>query len=133
MRITYNNYVDDAGLLTASVADTGYPITNVQDQRLSYPYKATASAVTITINLSNASGYFQKLINTLAILGHNLSSSATITFDFNDVNSWPGKYSGALTWNEGVILKYSSSIANLDEGRLLTEAGDFLITEAEVS
>lgn len=69
-------------------------------------------------------------INTLAILGHNLSSSATIIFDFNNTDSWPGEYQETLTWNEGIILKFLTRYVDTDADYLLSEAGSFMISEA---
>lgn len=69
-------------------------------------------------------------INTLAILGHNLSSSASIVFDFNNTDSWPGEYQETLTWNEGIILKFLTGYVDTDADYLLSEAGAFIISEA---
>lgn len=127
MRIAYNNYVDTADSITASSEDSSYPIENVQDQRLSYKYKSTVcSAVSITINLTSFS---EATISTLALLGHNLSSSASIIVDFNNSDSWPGDIQETLTWNEGIILKFLTDTIDTDADYITTETGDFLITE----
>lgn len=129
MRISYKNYIDSlsASSIVASAVDTGFDVSHIQDQRLSYPYRATASAITITIDLSSL---VEEEINTLAILGHNLSSSASIIFDFNNTNSWPGEYQETLTWNEGIILKFLSGYIDTDADYLLSEAESYMISEA---
>lgn len=129
MRIAYTNYIDSvsAGSIVASATDTGYDVAHIQDQRLSYPYRTTASTATITIDLTSL---VDKEISTLAILGHNLSSSASIVFDFNNANTWPGEYQETLTWNEGIILKFLTGYVDTDADYLLSEAGAFIISEA---
>jgi len=75
MRIAYENIIDDlnASTLTALTTATGYSILDVQDQRLTTQWRSGsfvvgASAQTITIDFGSA-----KKINTVAILGHDLS------------------------------------------------------------
>jgi len=129
MRIAYRNYIDSvsAGSIIASATDTGYEVSHIQDQRLSYPYRTTASTATITIDLSSLS---EAEISTLAILGHNLSSSASVVFDFNNTDSWPGQYQETLTWNEGIILKFLTGYVDTDADYLISEAGAYMISEA---
>jgi hypothetical protein len=110
MRIAYDNYIDDvtsATSLTALTENTYYPITNVQNQRLTKVYKSTAcTAQTVTINLGSAHA-----ITTAAILGHNISSAATVTISANSSDSWPGATSQTITYNVGMMLAYFTSVS----------------------
>ena len=55
MRITHVNLVDAVTYITPSSADADYPITNIQDQRLSTKWKSdTASTQTVIIDLGSA-------------------------------------------------------------------------------
>lgn len=103
MRIAYENYIDTASTLTALSADVGYPIENVQEQRLSMEYRTTdASAQTITIDLGAA-----MTISVAAILSHNFTSSATIVVAANDSDSWGSPAtSQTIVFNAGIALKF---------------------------
>lgn len=128
MRISYNNCIDSLPIsaMTATSILIDYPLSNIQDQRLSMTMRSTAvSAFSITID---ASALTDVPINTFALLGHNLSSAATIVLDMNIENSWPGVTSQTVTWNSDVILKFFTTI-DTDADYILTESGDYLITE----
>jgi len=104
MRIAYDNFIDDIEStdFTVATVDINYPITNVQVQRLSTQYRSIgATSQSIIVDLGTA----QK-ITAAGILGHNISTSATITVSANSTDSWPGATSQTLTGNEGIILKY---------------------------
>lgn len=108
MRIAYRNLVDGviASSLTCLSENSLFPIGNIQEQRLSVAYQSlTPTSQTITINLGSAQS-----IDTAAILGHNLSTSATIVVAANTSNSWtPAATSQTLVWNTGAILKFFTS------------------------
>jgi hypothetical protein len=106
MRIAYQNYVDTASSLTALTEATGYSVINVQDQRLSVAYRSTAvTAQTVTIDLGSA-----QAIDTIAVMGHNLTSSAIVTVAANSSDSWPGATSQTVTVNSGMSLKYFTPV-----------------------
>lgn len=104
MRILYKNRIDgiSASSFTALSESASYPITNVQDERLSTIYKSMAvTAQSIIINLEAAYS-----INTIAIISHNFTSSATITISANSSDSWPGATTETITYNANMILKF---------------------------
>jgi len=77
MRIAYNNLIDDLVLadFTASTQATGFPITNVQEQRLSVRWRTTSpTAQSVIIDMGSAVS-----VTVAALGGHNLSASATTT------------------------------------------------------
>ena len=102
MRIAYDNLLDD-GTLTESSQNTAYPAENVQDQRLAKPWRTLVlTAVTCIVNLGSA-----KAIDTIAIIGHNLTTSATITVNANAADSWGSpSYTTSLTALDNMVLKY---------------------------
>jgi hypothetical protein len=110
MRIAYTNYVDarPATSLTALTENPSFPAINMQEQRLSKVYRSTAiTSQTVIIDLGSAQG-----ITTAAILGHNLSTSATITLDANTTNSWGSPAtSKTLIWNADAILLFFNSVS----------------------
>jgi len=77
MRIAYTNVIDDLVLadFTVSGTATGFPITNVQEQRLSVRWRSVSpTAQTVVIDLGAAAA-----ITTAAVMGHNLGASAVTT------------------------------------------------------
>lgn len=106
MRIVYDNLVDSATAPTASTADPLYPIENVQNQRLAKRWKVTAgTAQTAVIDLGATAA-----VATVAILGHTISSSATLTISANATDAWTAAtYVTSLTYNAGAILRFLPS------------------------
>jgi len=144
MRIAYNDIISklDSSKLTCATVNPNYPISNVQDQRLGF-CSMMASTSSILIDFT---GHGYK-INTIALLGHNLSSSATISVSFNYINNWTNPpVTQVLSYNNGIILKFldtpiyvgTTEIENANELKIMvvtidfltTESGDFLITES---
>ena len=76
MRVAYQNYTDATGVtLIASTEDASYPVANIQDQRLSTRWRTTAiTSQSVIVDLGSA-----RAIDTVAILGHNVASAATVT------------------------------------------------------
>ena len=107
MRIAYQNYVDATGVtFIASSADANYPVTNIQDQRLSTRWRTTAiTSQSVIVDLGSALA-----IDTVAILGHNVASTATVTLVGSD-----SLYASA--WNEwhtvGSALSVSGTTKNV--------------------
>jgi len=144
MRIAYRNIVDgiDSGNITCSTADPNFPVSNIQDQRLSM-YTLAGTTAEFVFDFT---GHGYK-INTVALLGHNISSSASIYIYFNYINDWANPaVTQVLTWNKDVIMKFldtpvyvgTAEIENANEltsavvpiDNLTTESGNLLITEA---
>jgi len=122
MRIISENYADSITLVPSNV-DAAYPITNVQDQRLSTKFHSTTTSVYITVNTASVES--EPLA--IALLGHNLTSSATVVFQLSEFADFSTVASQIMTWNEGIILKFIDESSMPAE--LLTETGVELLTE----
>lgn len=101
MRIISENYADALTLVPSNV-DTAYPIANVQDQRLSTKFHSTTTSVYITVN----STAVESEPLAIALLGHNLTSSATIVFQLSEVSDFSTVVSEIMTWDDDIILKF---------------------------
>lgn len=107
MRIAYTNLLDDlaASAMTALTENSLFPLTNVQDQRLSTVFRSTAcTSQTIILDLGATTA-----TTIVALLGHNLSTSATVTVDAAATNSWPGATVCSVTYNAGAMLTFYAS------------------------
>jgi len=143
MRIAYNDIISklDSTKLTCTTVNPNYPISNVQDQRLGL-CSMMASTSSILIDFT---GHGYK-INTIALLGHNLDSSATVSVAFNYIDDWTSPpVTHTLSYNSGIILKFldtpiyvgTTEIENANEltsdvitvDFLTTESGDYLTAE----
>lgn len=83
MRILYDNKADNAAL-SASTANANYPLSAIQERHLSRTFRTTsATSQTITFDLGSAVA-----LKCISILGHNLTTSATITLSGNSSDSW---------------------------------------------
>lgn len=102
MRIAYTNLVDSAAL-SASSENVIYPVENVQNGRLAKPWRTTSTTgVNCIVDLGAATA-----VSTVAIMGHTLTTSATLTIEANSADSWAAPaWSTTLTSLSGVILKY---------------------------
>lgn len=106
MRICYENRVDSAISITESTEVSGYPVENVQDQRLSKKWKTTsATSQTVVLNMASYDN-----IGVAAVLGHNFTSSATIVVEANNLDSWPGATSKTILYNAGICLLFFTPI-----------------------
>ena len=104
MRIAYSNLIDAGTAPTALTTDLLYPVANLQNQRLAKRWRSTTpTAQTIVVNLGSA-----QAVDTLAVLGHNLSGSATVIVEAHTSDSWgtPALSAISLAYNAGAILKY---------------------------
>ncbi len=103
MRVAYVNLVDTADSVTPLTNDLLFPIENTQNQRLSKRWRSTArTAQTVVVDLGSA-----KDVDTLAILGHSLSSSVALTVEAHTSDSWGAPdFTTSLSFNTGAILKY---------------------------
>ena len=98
MIIAYDNKYN-LSTLTASDANSAFPVTNSQDTRLSKLFKTTGTSVNIVIDLAEsltATGIF--------IANHNLTSSATITLEANATDVWTSpSYTNTIAYNADTI------------------------------
>ena len=128
MRIAYDNDFDTDTSPTVTSEETRYPFSNTRDQRLSTKWRSTstvAQTIVVQPNL-DVGGTF-----TAAILGHNLSSAATVSLALNHDDSWGSpRYSTTLTVVDGIILKFVAEVPNYDGDNLLLESGDNLLMES---
>lgn len=134
MRIAYDNYIDSlaASALTVTSVVTGYPVTNIQDQRLGMTVRSTElSTFSIIINAGDYISAGKDPVSVIGIVNHNLTSAATITLSRNNADSWPGATSLTLSYNSGIIISYfsdtSAYIVMEDGSKLITEGGDYVI------
>lgn len=108
MRIAYNNLINgiESTDITASTEDFLYPVSNLLSQRVAKAFRTQdASAQTVVFDLGTAQN-----VNTIAIIGHNLTASATLTIEANAADSWGSpSVSTSLTYIDGPIIKYLSS------------------------
>jgi len=108
MRIAYTNLID-AGSAAALSTDLLYPVVNIQNGRLAKRWRSTSpTAQTIVVDLGSAQS-----IDTVAVLGHNLQSSAAVTIEAHTSDSWaaPALSAITLTYNTAAILQYWGSAA----------------------
>jgi len=129
MRIAYNDIISklDSSKLTCATVNPNYPISNVQDQRLGL-CSMMASTSSILIDFT---GHGYK-INTIALLGHNLDSSASISVAFNYIDDWTSPpVTHTLSYNSGIILKFLDTpvYVGTTDDFITTEDGDYLTTE----
>jgi len=109
MRIAYENLINAGTVGSASTVNLLYPTTNIQNQRLSKRWRTTTpTAQTLVIDLGSA-----KSVDTVAVLGHNLSGSAAVSVEAHTADSWgtPALSSVGLTYNSAAILQYWGSAA----------------------
>jgi hypothetical protein len=105
MRIAYTNLVD-GGTVTANSEDPQFVDDNVQDQRLAKAWRTlSTTGITCVVDLATA-----QTVNTVAVLGHNITTAATVTIQANASDSWGAPtYSTTLTALDGAILRYLDS------------------------
>jgi hypothetical protein len=117
MRIAYSNLVDDA-TITASSEDPMMPADNVKVQRLAKAWRTTAvTGITCVVALDSA-----QAVDTVAILGHTISTSATVTIEANTTDSWsPAAWSTSLTALDNTILRYLDSAQTYQYWRFTVE------------
>lgn len=105
MRIAYNNLLDSA-TLTELTQVAGYAAENVQNPRLSVKWKtSSATTQTMIVDLGSAMD-----IKVMAILSHNIASTATVVVNANTSDSWGSPaQTNAVTWNSGAMLTFVST------------------------
>jgi len=113
VRILYNNKVDDADAITSSTEEGDYPDTNIQTTSLTEVWRATSCASEyIQVDAGSGATF---TADTVAVAGHNISSSATITLTAGSsttvIVSSPS-VTETVTYREGIMLKYFTSTAD---------------------
>lgn len=106
MRVAYTNLID-AGTAAALTEDLLYPVANLKNGRLAKRWRSTAgTAQTVVCDLGAAA-----TVNTVAILGHNISSASTLTIEAHTSDSWgtPALSAITLTHQAGAILRFFAS------------------------
>lgn len=106
MRIAYTNLVDTATAPTVLTENLLYPVENLQNGRLASRWRSTTpTAQTVVVDLGAAAD-----VNTVAILGHNITTAATLTISANATDEWSAPtYTTSLTHSTGAILKFLSA------------------------
>ena len=112
MRILYDNELDNltAGSILASTESGGFTTENLLDTRLSTKWMTsdvTTQSVVCSFDAAIA-------VNTVAILGHNITSACTITLEANTTNSFitpaitttMSVYSGAIVYFYSAVQNY---------------------------
>jgi len=90
--------------LTASSANANYPVANVIALPISKPWRTTGdTSESLLMNLGSA-----KAFDLVAIVGHNLTSAATITFSAGTTDAC-SDYSTPITWREKTAFKLLSA------------------------
>ena len=107
MRIMYYNEIDK-NTITANSEDSGYPIENITDYQLAKTYRSTdVSSEWIKIDAGSGNTITATCI---AILGHNLTSGATIHIQANATDSWTSPtIDYTVTYNSDIMTRYFTS------------------------
>jgi len=117
MRVSYVNFIDavTSASIVASTEDGSYPVTNVQDQRLTTKWHSDdTSTQTVVIDLGATTS-----CSIFAIMSHNLVSAGTVVVNGNDdisaglVWTTSGQSSTqTITFNSGMMLLFVTPISN---------------------
>lgn len=98
-------------VLTASSETDGLPASNVVQEFVARMWRAESDGPSseypewVKFDLGAA-----KTITMLAIFGHNLSASATVTIQASNTDSWTApSYSTTMTWNELALVKFTGT------------------------
>jgi len=129
MRIAYNNYSDNYTIFSSSTAITNYPVSNVQDSRLSQTYRTSVlSGASIILNLNDYNNASAWSVATLALINHNLTSSATVIVSFDSIYTFVSATTQSIAYNANMMLTFCN-IGTFTPTHFLTESGDTITTE----
>jgi len=107
MRIIYYNEIDK-NTNTANSEDSGHPLENIEDYQLTKTYRSagiTSEWVKVDAGTGNTI-----TATCIAILGHNLTSSATIKIQANATDSWAAPtIDYTVTYNSDIMTRYFTS------------------------
>ena len=124
MRAIYNNVYDSPDTIEANSEATNYEVENTQEISLDKKWRSTGLANEDIIIDAGAGSTFT--INSIAIIGHNLTSGATIDFQMNATDAWGApSVDESITWRDGIIVHYLSSSQSYRFARLnFSDAGN---------
>jgi len=109
MRILWDNWLDDYTLLASSAA-ANLPASNLQDPRLSLPWRSTGDSdewIKIDAGVGNTLNP-----NCAAIAGHNLTSGATIKIQGNATDVWTAPtVDETITWRIDAMMHFFTGSA----------------------
>ena len=111
MRIIYNNKIDDVGTaaITASSEEVNFDAPRVQDERLSVAWRSTSAGGLEWVKLDAGAGT-TITVDTAAVLGHNLTSTAVVLIEGNATDAWgSATVSEAITFRAGAMIKFITS------------------------
>ncbi len=119
MILSYSNYVDNAAI-TANSETSGYPATNIQDVQLAKKYRSSGvSSEWIKFDFGGA-----KAIKGIFVLGHNITSGATIKIQANSSDTWTSPaIDQNMNYDEDVIYYLFSSEQSYQWWRFHVEDG----------
>ena len=105
MILGYSNYVDSA-TVNANSEDSGYPVTNVQDQQLGKVYRSTGvSGEWLKFDLGSAED-----VQGVFVVGHNITSGATVKVQANSSDDFASPpVDVSMTYGDIIYYLFSSS------------------------
>lgn len=107
VRVLFNNLIDSGSSYTANNEDPNYPLSNLYDTRLSREFRnvvVSTSDYVIMRESSIAPTY-------VALLNHNISSSATIYVEASSSSGFGGAFSTTIAWSSYTMLSRLVSTA----------------------
>ncbi len=104
MRIVPVNFLDQCEV--AASARIGFPATNVQHAHLSKQWRSLTGVASIVFDAGSG---LIVTANTVYVAGHNLTASALVRVQANDVDDWSAPpVDEALTWRADILVGYVS-------------------------
>ena len=93
------NHIDSDTTITPSTEDSTFTVENIYNKRIGKPFKFTGKTGNIVFDFGSETTIFA-----IALLGHNLSSGATITLQSKSSDSWGDPYvDESITWRAADI------------------------------
>lgn len=110
MRILYDTLIDSGVTLTASTEDGNFPVANIQDPRLSLPWRSEDDdAEYIVIDAGSGNTLNPTCV---AIAGHNLTDGCTLKIQGHTADSWATPdVDQTITHRDGVIVHFFTGSA----------------------
>jgi len=87
MRVMWDNEIDSM-TITSATEDANYPMTNLQDTRLSRVYRSTDDAAEYLLFDAGAGNTINPTV--ICIAAHNITDGATISIQGNATDAWGG-------------------------------------------
>lgn len=122
MRILYNNLIDAESSYTMTSENSAYPITNAFDSRLSKEYRSTIVSTSDRIAVMESS-----IAPTyIALINHNISSSATLYIEASSSSGFTGAYSTTIAWSSYTAIHNIGTSTAKDYWRIRIEGNSTL-------